>query len=54
MAAWLESSRLNVARGMLGKASDPRMGEAISRLLTYSERAVANLEELDSQRRPES
>jgi hypothetical protein len=54
MAAWLESSRLNVARGMLGKASDPRMGEAISRLLTYSERAVANLEELDSRRRPES
>ena len=38
MAAWLESSRLNIARGMFTKASDPRMAEALTRLLTYSER----------------
>jgi len=47
MAAWLESSRLNIARGMLSKASEPRMAEAIARLLTHTEGAVANLERLD-------
>jgi hypothetical protein len=46
MAAWLESSRLNIARGMLTKAGEPRMAEAITRLLSYSERASANLENL--------
>ena len=48
MAAWLKSSRLNIARGMFTKASEPRMAEAIARLLTYTEPAVANLEKLDS------
>jgi hypothetical protein len=48
MAAWLESSRLNIARGMFKRASEPRMAEAITRLLTYTERAVANLEMLDA------
>jgi NAD(P)-binding Rossmann-like domain len=48
ITAWLESSRLNIARGMLKKASEPRMAEAITRLLTYSERAAANLERLDA------
>jgi hypothetical protein len=47
MAAWLESSRLNIARGMFNKASDPRMAAAITRLLTYSERAIASLETMD-------
>ena len=28
IAAWLESSRLNIARGMLNKAGEPRMAEA--------------------------
>jgi NAD(P)-binding Rossmann-like domain len=46
MAAWLDTSRLNVARGMLTKASEPRMAEAITRLLTYSQPAVVNLERL--------
>jgi hypothetical protein len=46
MAAWLESSRLNIARGMLAKAGEPRMAEAITRLLTYTEPAVLNLERL--------
>lgn len=44
VAAWLESSRLNIARGMFTKASEPRMAEAIARLLAYTERAVANLD----------
>jgi NAD(P)-binding Rossmann-like domain len=48
LAAWLETSRLNVARGMLNQASEPRMAEAITRLLTYSEPALANLEKLYS------
>ncbi len=48
ITAWLESSRLNIARGMLNRASEPRMAEAITRLLTYSERAAANLERLDA------
>jgi hypothetical protein len=48
IAAWLESSRLNIARGMVEKASEPRMAEAITRLLTHTERAVANLERLDA------
>jgi hypothetical protein len=48
MAAWLESSRLNIARGMLERASEPRMAEALTRLITYSEPAIANLERLDA------
>jgi hypothetical protein len=33
---------------MFKRASEPRMAEAITRLLTYTERAVANLEMLDA------
>ena len=47
VAAWLESSRLNIARGMFEKTGEPRMAEAITRLLTHTDRAVANLEMLD-------
>ncbi len=47
IAAWLGSSRLNIARGMFKKASERPMAEAITRLLTYTERAVANLERLN-------
>jgi hypothetical protein len=43
IAAWLESSRLNIARGMMSRMAEPRMGEAITRLLTFSEQAVVNL-----------
>jgi hypothetical protein len=46
LAAWLESSRLNIARGMFEKAGEPPMAEAITRLVTYTEPAVANLERL--------
>ena len=38
IAAWLGSSRLNIARGMFKKASERPMAEAITRLLTYTER----------------
>ncbi len=48
MAAWLESCRLNVARGMFTKAGEPRMSDAITRLLTYSEPAMTNLETLQT------
>jgi hypothetical protein len=48
IAAWLGSSRLNIARGMFKKAAEPLMAEAITRLLTYTERAVTNLERLDA------
>ncbi len=48
VAAWLESSRLNIARGMMDKASDPRMSAAITRLLTFSEPAMTNLDRLDA------
>jgi hypothetical protein len=48
VAAWLESSRLNIARGMMNKASDPRMSAAITRLLTFSELAMTNLERLEA------
>jgi hypothetical protein len=52
LSEWLESSRLNIARGMFDKAADPRMGDAITRLLTYSEPAAANLEKLESAETP--
>jgi hypothetical protein len=48
LAAWLESSRLNVARGMLDRASEPRTAEALTRLFTHSEGAVTNLERLST------
>jgi NAD(P)-binding Rossmann-like domain len=48
MAAWLAESRLNIARGMFEKSGEPRMAEAITRLLTYTEPAVVNLGRLDS------
>jgi len=48
VAAWLESSRLNIARGMFAKAHEPRMADAITRLLTHTDRAVANLQTLEA------
>jgi hypothetical protein len=48
LAAWLESSRLNVARGMLNRASEPRMAEALTRLFTHSEGALTTLERLST------
>ena len=48
MTSWLESSRLNIARGMFQKAAEPRMAEAIARLLANNEGAMANLEKLEA------
>jgi hypothetical protein len=48
IAAWLESSRLNLVRGMFEKADEPRMSQAITRLLTFSEPAMANLARLEA------
>jgi hypothetical protein len=48
LAVWLRSSRLNISRGMFEKAGEPRMAEAIRRLLTHTEPAVVNLERLEA------
>ena len=48
MTTWLESSRLNIARGMFEKANEPQMADAITRLITYTEPALANLESLNA------
>lgn len=43
---WLERSRLNLAGGMRDHFGEPRMQEAITRLLTYREPALANMRQL--------
>lgn len=49
VAAWLESNRMNIGRGMFAKAADdPRMSDAITRLLTFAEAAETNLEKLEA------
>ena len=48
VAAWLERSRTNIARGMFDCADDPRMGAAITRLITYTEGAIENLVKLEA------
>ena len=48
LAEWLQSSRLNISRGMFDKASEPRMAEALTRFITHSDDAVTNLERLSA------
>lgn len=48
MVTWQGNSRLNISRGMFDKVSEARMADALTRLLTYSEAAAANLEKLDA------
>ena len=48
VTAWLERSRTNIARGMFDYADDPRMLAALTRQITNSERAIANLEKLEA------
>lgn len=48
LAAWLESNRLNVAAGMIAMSGEPRVGDAIGRLLNYSMPAADNLARLDA------
>jgi hypothetical protein len=43
---WLERSRLNIARGIFAHVDDPLMQAAITRLLTYTEPAITNLQKL--------
>jgi hypothetical protein len=46
LAAWMEQSRLNAARGIGDHLGDPRMQSAIHRFLSNTDPAVANLEKL--------
>ncbi|MFP3907716.1 MAG: NAD(P)-binding protein [Acidimicrobiales bacterium] len=50
VAAWLESTRLNLARGIGDHTDDPRMQSALTRLITNTEPALVNLERLWSRR----
>ena len=45
---WLERSRLNISRGMFDHAGEPRMSDAIGRLLTYTDPAIENLKKLSA------
>jgi hypothetical protein len=45
---WLERSRLNISRGMFDHASEPRMSDAITRLLTFTDPAIENLKKLQA------
>ena len=49
LAAWIDRSRLNVARGFGDHLAEPRMQSAVTRLLTYNDQAIAKLEWLLSQ-----
>jgi len=46
IAEWLEQARLNVMRGILQRAEDPRVQEAFMRFTTHVRPALANLERL--------
>jgi len=48
LAAWLETSRVNIAGGMMSRAGEPRIGDAITGLLTHSQPAAENLARLDA------
>ncbi len=43
---WLERSRLNISRGMFDHAAEPRMNDAIGRLITNTDPAIENLKRL--------
>jgi len=49
LMAWLERSRLNLTRGLIERAADPKMQPAITRLFTNREPAINNLEKLLAQ-----
>jgi hypothetical protein len=46
IAEWLERSRLNLARGWRDHLDEPRMQEALTRLVQHREPAIENLERL--------
>lgn len=49
LAAWLDRSRLNAARGVRDQLDEPRMKSAVHRLLTNTEQAITNLDTLQAQ-----
>ncbi len=49
LAAWLERSRLDAARGVGARMADPQMQKAITRMLVNTEPAMAKLGELGAQ-----
>jgi len=46
VADWLERSRLNITRGLVGHADEPGVGQAISAYLENADRAIENLGKL--------
>jgi hypothetical protein len=44
ITVWMERSRLNAARGLGDHMADPMMQSALTRMITNTEPAVANLE----------
>ena len=43
IAAWLERSRLNPSRGLIGRAGEPDVGAAMGRFVTHVRAAATNL-----------
>jgi putative NAD(P)-binding protein len=43
IAAWLDRSRLNASRGLVARASEPRVQEAVGRFVSYVRQATTNL-----------
>ena len=43
LSDWIESSRLNVASGLLHHAGEPGVAEAMGSYLEHSARAIGNL-----------
>jgi hypothetical protein len=48
LSTWLESARLNAARGIGDYMSDPRMQSGLERMFTHAEPAIRNLERLEA------
>jgi hypothetical protein len=49
LVSWLERSRLNAARGLAERATDPKMQPAVARLFASREPAIDNLEQMLAQ-----
>ena len=46
LSAWLDTARLNTARGLSSHFGEPEMIAAVTRLITHAESSVSNLERL--------
>ena len=49
IAEWLERSRLNPLRGLLGRLGDPQVQQALQRYVENVRRGLARLTELTAQ-----